>query len=568
MSDSGRDRKPFYRCARSLAVALLSLRILAGATAGSDAVLLSAVKDGLNEQVKALLAKQVNVNSADANGATALAWAAMLDNVPVATLLLQAKADPDLADVNAMNALRIAIDNDSLPMARLLLQHRAHPNLAGPKGVTPLMAAVHHGSKEMVRLLLEHKSDLNVRERQFGQTALMWAARDAELVRLLLAHRADVHPVTRVWEITSPIYTPPTGTLGVTGIPWNHEGEFSVKAGGTNALMFAVHYESIEAVRLLLDAGIDVNQVSGDGGTALLSALYNWQPSSAMTILGMAPGVKFSPNLRIASFLLDRGAKVKLANGSGYTPLHALLLSMAPAARGGVAPRVLLRAATGNVAPATAPPPPPSEPFSNEENLRLVKRMLEMGADPNLATIYPTAGPVASVRVNPLPQGSTPFHAAALVPNDALIELMASFGANPNIVRKDGHTPFTVAVMADNLAAVKSMVAHGADLRMTYNPGDKLADPVEPKAEIRRDQTALHIGAAAGATRVVAFLTQRGVPLDAKNDRGETPLQLANDQEVYRYKKQKEGPLGMGDPNAVRSTATSDVIRKALETAN
>jgi hypothetical protein len=117
--------------------------------------------------------------------------------------------------------------------------------------------------------------------------------------------------------------------------------------------------------------------------------------------------------------------------------------------------------------------------------------------------------------------------------------------------------------MADNLRVVQAMVAHGADLKMSYNPADKLADPVEPKAEARRNQNALHIAAAAGASNVAGFLAERGVSLDAKNDHGETPLQLAEHQEIYRYKKQLEGPLGMGDPNAVRSTATSDAIRKA-----
>ena len=528
--------------ARAFAVAFaaLSLGILAGATVGSDDPLITAVKDGLQQEVKAILGKHANVNAVDTNGATALAWAAMRDNVPVAALLLKAKADPNLPDVSAITPLRIAIDNYSLAMTKLLLENGANPNPGGPRGETPLMVAVHHGSTEIVRLLLEHKADPNTRESQFGQTALMWATRDAELVRLLLAHGGDVHAITRSWEITSPIYTPPTHTLGVTGIPWNHEGEFTVRAGGLNALMFAVQNQNIEAVRMLLDAGLDVNQASADGTTPLLASLYNWQPAGAANPLAGAAGMKFSPNLKTAALLLDRGANVKVANGSGYTPLHALMLSMGPAAAGRGAGTV--------------------------EHLPLVKRMLEMGADPNVATIYPTAGPVASVRINPLPQGSTPYHASALVHDAELIELMASFGANPNMVRKDGHTPFTVAIMADNLAAVRVMAAHGADLQMTYNPADKLADPVEPKAEVRRNQNALHIAAAAGVSQIAGFLAAHGVSPSAKNDHGETPLQLADDQEIFRYKVKKEGPLGMGDPNAVRSTATSDVIRKA--TAN
>jgi ankyrin repeat protein len=544
-----------------VAFAALWLGILAASTGGSDHPLITAVKDGLQQEVKAILRKHASVNAADVNGATALAWAVMRDNVPVAALLLKAGADPNIADVSAITPLRIAIDNRSLPMTKLLLENGANPNQVGPRGETPLMTAVHFGSPEIVRLLLEHKANPNARESQFGQTALMWATRDAELIRLLLAHGADVHAITRAWEITSPIYTPPTHTLGVTGIPWNHEGAFTVRAGRLNALMFAVQDENIESVRMLLEAGIDVNQASADGTTPLLASLYNWQPAGVANPLAGGTGLRFSPNLKTAALLLDHGAKVEVTNGSGYTPLHALMLSIASKAtgRGAAAGVSIRRAATANAAGGVPP-----EPASEHEHLRLAKRILEMGADPNLGTTYPTAGPVASVRINPLPQGSTPYHAAALVHDAALIELMASFGANPNIARKDGHTPFTVAIMADNLAAVRVMAAHGADLQMTYNPADKLADPVEPKAEVRRNQNALHIAAAAGASLAAGFLAEHGVSPRAKNDHGETPLQLANDQEVFRYKAQKEGPVGIGNPNVVRSTATSDAIREAM----
>jgi ankyrin repeat protein len=540
MNEGSTKRAKTGLCVAGLAISFAALwpGILSGATGGSDDPLITAVKDGLQQEVKALLGKHANVNAVDANGATALAWAAMRDNIPVATLLLKAEADPNLADMNAITPLRVAIDNRSPSMTKLLLENGANPNLDGAQGETPLMVAVHYGSTEIAQLLLQHNADPNSREKQFGQTALMWATRDSELVRLLLASGADVHPITRAWEITSPIYTPPTHTLGVTGIPWNHEGEFTVKAGGLNALMFAVQHENIEAVRMLLDAGLDINQASADGTTPLLASLYNWQLAGTANLLAGAAGMRFSPNLIIAALLLDRGAIVKVANGSGYTPLHALMLSMRPSAA--------------------------SHDAGAAEQFQLAKRMLETGADPNLGTVYPTAGPVSSVRINPLPQGSTPYHAAALVPDAALVELMASFGANPNILRKDGHTPFTVAIMADNLAAVRAMVARGADLGMIYNPADKLADPVEPKAEVRLNQNALHIAAAAGASQVAEFLAEQGVSLQAKNDHGETPLQLANDQEIFRYKAQKEGPVGIGNANAVRSTATSDVIRKAL----
>src|SRR5581483_3215398 len=95
---------------RAVAFATLSLGILAGATVGSEDPLITAVKDGLQPEVKALLGRHADVNAVDANGATALAWAAMRDNLAVAALLLKAKADPNLGDVSAITPLRIAID--------------------------------------------------------------------------------------------------------------------------------------------------------------------------------------------------------------------------------------------------------------------------------------------------------------------------------------------------------------------------------------------------------------------------------------------------------------------------
>src|SRR5262249_8422109 len=109
----------------SLVLAAFPLGMLTAAPIISDDVLITAVKDGLHQDVQALLGKGANVNAIDGNRASALAWAVMRDNTPVATLLLKTKADPNIADVNAMTPLRIAIDNQSLHMAKLLLENGA-----------------------------------------------------------------------------------------------------------------------------------------------------------------------------------------------------------------------------------------------------------------------------------------------------------------------------------------------------------------------------------------------------------------------------------------------------------
>jgi len=109
------------------------------------------------------------------------------------------------------------------------------------------------------------------------------------------------------------------------------------------------------------------------------------------------------------------------------------------------------------------------------------------------------------------------------------------------------------------------MVAHGANLKMIYNPGDKLADTVEARAEERRNETVLHIAGAAGATDVIEYLVAKGVPTDVVNDHGETAFQTADNQEVLRFKLTREGAVGKdGDLNAKRITETTDAFKRAL----
>ena len=73
-------------------------------------------------------------------------------------------------------------------------------------------------------------------------------------------------------------------------------------ANGFTALLFAVRAGDLASVRLLADAGADVNDAAADGLSALVLA----------TVRAHAD---------IAMFLLEKGADANLA-GSGFTALH------------------------------------------------------------------------------------------------------------------------------------------------------------------------------------------------------------------------------------------------------
>ena len=541
------------------------------AAAGHDALLIEAVKADDAAGLRALLDRGVDANARQPDGATALAWAAMRSNAETAAALLEEGADPNLANDLGIGPLAIAIQNGARDIVRLLLERGADPNHARENGETPLMAAARLGQTDVVEMLLDRGADPNAREKRFGQTALMWAAGNPESLRMLLAKGADPAPVTKSWDVKYIIYAPTTFTLGKTGIPWNTDGEYTSKKGGQNALLFAVQKRDIESARALLEAGVDVNSTAADGTSPLLAALYKWVPPEATFVPGKgAPAAAgssqhFAPDLDMAALLLDHGASPFAVDGAGYTPLHGAALAVVWATRAGdKGGSGAYRRAAALLSLNHQNAQPPS--FTPDDALAVTRRLLEAGADPNRQTLYPTPGPAGDVRINPTPPGSTALHIAANSGNVALVELLADWKGDVNLVRKDGHTPFSVSVVAGNLPVVKAMVEAGADVTARYDPDDKIPDPYEAVTLSRKGQTILHIAAATLEPEIVTYLADAGAPLDLENEQGETPLDLADHQERFRESLAKQN--AEGDPEQLaavkRPTETTDAIKKLL----
>jgi ankyrin repeat protein len=225
-----------------------------------DGELIQAVKRGDPQSVRTLLDNGGNVNAAQNDGTSALAWAVYHDNEPVVDLLVNYG---DGADVNApneygINPLHLACMNQNAEMVNKLLRAGADPNNEKWTGETPLMTCANTGTLEAVRALLDNGADVNSAESTQLQTALMWAAaeRHPDIVKLLIERGANVHAISKLIPEAEPFHVETPGSMGLN---FAHTLRFREYTGGFSALLFAAQQGDMESTRILLDAGADIN---------------------------------------------------------------------------------------------------------------------------------------------------------------------------------------------------------------------------------------------------------------------------------------------------------------------
>ena len=252
-------------------------------------------------------------------GMTALLFAARDGATDVARALIEAGAEINAADPNGMTPLLMAITNGQIPVAQLLVDKGADVRAVDWWGRTPLWAAVEirnldmrsgatdngidrRAAMRLIESILDKGVDVNARVKEFppqrrhllplaslewvdftGQTAFIRAAQstDVPLMRLLLSKGAD------------PTITTFNGTTAL------------MAAAGVNWVIGQTYTESparwLEAVRLCLEVGLDVNAVNEMGLAAVHGAANRGSDD-------------------IIELLAQRGARLDVPDKNGRTP--------------------------------------------------------------------------------------------------------------------------------------------------------------------------------------------------------------------------------------------------------
>jgi ankyrin repeat protein len=469
--------------------------------------LAEAARRGDTRTVLELLAAGVDVNGSDRDGTPALHWTVRTGDRATAERLVAAGADVNAASRYGVTPLELAIDAGDGAMTRWLLAAGAAATAADRTGEPPLLRAARVGSFDAAAALLEHGVAVDSREATFGQTALLLAAREGhvDVARLLLDAGADVNAATAAEE--PPRFVPPSESpaglsrgIGIVRAGWPEDRGKRFPAGGRKtALTYAARGGHLGVARLLVERGADLELADDNGVTPLLCAILN---ANVFRVSRTAT----SAHLSVANALLDAGANVNAVDWYGETPLWAAVdlrnLELGPADK-----------ATG----------------IRDEALKLIERLLEAGANPNARTReYPherryIVAPVGSVAWVDL-TGQTPFLRAAAAGDLRVMRLLLEHGADANIATQAGTTPLMVAAGV-NWAVAETFDEGPAALLAAVQLAHELGNDVNARNSM--GIAAIHGAANRGANDVIEYLAANGARLDVRDREGRTPLDWA-----------------------------------------
>jgi uncharacterized protein len=237
-------------------------------------------------------------------GLTALIFAAREGDIESARALLDGGARINQTTEYGWTPVLTAVNNRNYAVAKMLIDRGADVNIANKGGWTPLYLATDNRNieggdypvpkpdldhLEIIKALLDHGANPNARVRdntltrtiftmqwffEDGATAFVRAAQssDTELMKVLLEYHADPFLATANGD------TPLTAAGGigwVEGVTYERSPQ-----------------ENVEAIRMLLDLGVDANAANNEGRTALMGAALKGRNAAVQ-------------------LLVDRGAKLE-----------------------------------------------------------------------------------------------------------------------------------------------------------------------------------------------------------------------------------------------------------------
>ena len=528
---------------------------------GATAVQWASYRNDL-ELADILIAAGANVKAPNRDGATPLSLASINGNAAMIEKLLKAGADANEKGPKGELPLLFAARNGNVDAIRALLDNKADLNAKESlRGTTALMWAAEQGHPAAVKYLLQRGADISAASNpdSKGNTAYL-APTQADRSRSTQgtgglgqgggrgrggAQESGAQAGGGRGARAAAGGARPArgaGAAGDDGLDFDvvaaadqAAADFAfgrtqnTDGGGLTALVFATRQGDLDCVKVLVEAGADVNQTTRYGWTPLLVATQN-------------------RHYQIGKYLLEHGANPNISNKGGWNPLY-------------------LATDNRNIEGGDYPVRP-----ADMDQLEYIKVLLDKGADVNArvcgAKSTPTncVGDSTETRTIFTMQwvredGATAFWRAAQSGDVTLMKLLLARGADPKIASAHKVTPLAVASgigwvegityewsPEENLEAVKMCLDLGIDVNAKDDEG----------------RTALHGAAHKGRNDVIKVLVDRGADLEAHDIGSRDTINGAMKGMTWIPLHYSEGLVRVGVQSAIAHPETAAYIKKLM----
>lgn len=353
-------------------------------------------------------------------GTSPLMLAASRGDLAMVKLLLEAGADPRVQRKGSDSALHFAARNKAATAAkvlRALVAAGAHLDAPGERGQTALHAACEASATAAVKTLLELGAKSDVRDAKkklpmdLATSRAIWSAFEAAGV----GARVDLHEAAAKGD----------AARVASALERGQAIDARKSAEKKTALHLAAEHGHAAVVRVLLDAGADLEAADRGGMTPLLWAIERRRRP-------------------VVSLLRERGANLLATTGRGYGALHsacsaqdlALLEELVSAGMSPEAPTPWLNGGTLLHVAAS---------WGAQKVVRwLLERGVAVDASDN--------------------KGRTPLHLAAKSNRSEVITALLDGGAAVDAADRAGDTALHVAAGAGFSVVVRTLLARGANV--------------------------------------------------------------------------------------------------------
>ncbi|MGB2866682.1 MAG: ankyrin repeat domain-containing protein [Sedimentisphaerales bacterium] len=437
-------------------------------------------------RIKTLIEEGTDVNTRDGFGCTPLHWAVLAESPDVADFLIAKGADINAKDTRNLSPLMAAC---ALPVVELLISKGA--DIQGQdalQGQTKLHMACGGGEKDVADLLIRRGADVNLRDKR-GQTPLWIAASGGhkEIVELLIKKGADINA---------------SNNRGRTPLAVAKQGKHAEvidilrQHGATETLHGAVTSGNIGEVKRLLSEGKDVNSRDSEGQTPLHLAANRGHKEMVEVLIANGADIEARENRysstpllnaavrgrkEVVELLLSKGADIEGKNSDGLTPLN-------------------LTAAYGTAI-----------------HTEIIQLLLDRGAD-----------------IESRSYGDcTPLQASVAVGRKGVAELLLAHGAKLDVISRHWGTPAHHAMRDNHPDLVRWCISKGIDIPPMHQAAyfgdiDKVRSLLSTRADVNQKDkaefTPLHCAVFGRRKEIVQLLIENNADVKAISCGHTTPL--------------------------------------------